>query len=387
MFGKKGSFVFLLVVLFLSFFAVDRLFAQEDDSDRILTIDHFVPHISTVPASEGELVELFVRERVRRGHHRDRPVVLMVTGAATPAMEVFDLRFENYSWMASLAQAGFDVFAMDFTGYGLSPRPTMDDACNAHPQDQRFLIPNPLPEPCDPSYPFTLSNMQSDWDEIDMVVDYIRQLRGVERVSLVGWSRAGVRIGGYTARHPEKVEKLFLYAPRYNRLDPSDPPKVLPEPGVPMRVQPVDDFAGWDAEVSCENQFTPGIREVMTLSRLEFDPLGSTWGTTGVRRAPFQGTLFGWNPTVARRIEAPTLIIAGDLDRMSGVTHGRNLYDDLLIDNKVFVHVECASHQLVWENQHMILLRASEEWLRHGTFAGHPDGFFFVDSEGNVHEE
>jgi hypothetical protein len=93
----------------------------------------------------------------------------------------------------------------------------------------------------------------------------------------------GVRVGGYTTRHPEKVEKLFLYAPRYNRLDPSVPPP-LPERGVPMRVQPVTDFAGWDTEVKCENQFTPAIREVMTLIRREFDPLGSTWGTEGVRR-------------------------------------------------------------------------------------------------------
>ena len=154
-----------------------------------------------------------------------------------------------------------------------------------------------------------------------------------------------------------------------------------------MTVQPVDNFAGWDAEVKCEDQFTPPIREVMTLTRLEFDPLGATWGTAGVRRAPLQGTLFGWNPTVARRIEAPVLIIAGDLDAQTGVPHGRNLYDDLLIDSKVFVHVACASHQLVWENQHTILLRASEEWLRQGTFAGQPNGSFFVDTEGNVHEE
>jgi hypothetical protein len=28
----------------------------------------------------------------------------------------------------------------------------------------------------------------------------------------------------------------------------------------------------------------------------------------------------------------------------------------------------------VWENQHLILLRASAEWLRHGTFAGQTTG-------------
>jgi pimeloyl-ACP methyl ester carboxylesterase len=360
--------------------------SNEADPENIQTQDRFIPHISTVPANFREPVDLFVRERVRNVSDPARPVVLMIGGAATSIVEVFDLPFQNYSWMDFLAKGGFDVFAMDFTGYGLSPRPKMHDPCNAPPGDQTLLIPNPLPTPCAPSYPYALTNMQSDWDEMDTVVNYVRQLRGVERINLLGWSRAGVRVGGYTALHPEKVEKLFLYDPRYNRLDPSLPPK-LPEPGVPMRVQPVTDFGGWDAEVKCVNQFTPAIREVMTLIRREFDPLGSTWGTAGVRRFPFQGTLFGWNPSVASQIRVPTLIVAGDLDTQTGVTHGRNLYSDLPIENKVFIHVACASHQLVWENQHMILLSASEDWLRHGTFEGYVSGSFAVDTEGNVRKE
>jgi alpha-beta hydrolase superfamily lysophospholipase len=32
--------------------------------------------------------------------------------------------------MEFLAQDGFDVFAMDLQGYGLSTRPRMDDPCN-----------------------------------------------------------------------------------------------------------------------------------------------------------------------------------------------------------------------------------------------------------------
>src|SRR5215510_12067970 len=90
-----------------------------DGSRNIVTEDHFVPHISTVPANQGEQVKLFVRERVRRGHHRERPVILMIGGASTPSVAVFDLPFHDYSWMAFLARAGFDVFAMDFTGYGV----------------------------------------------------------------------------------------------------------------------------------------------------------------------------------------------------------------------------------------------------------------------------
>jgi pimeloyl-ACP methyl ester carboxylesterase len=310
----------------------------------------------------------------------------MVNEAAGAVVTAFDLRFENYSWMAFLAEAGFDVFAMDLTGYGFSPRPMMDDACNTSFQDQdRYLIPNPLPERCvAPSYPYRLSNSQSDWDEIDTVVNYLRELRGVDKVSFVAWSRGGRRVGGYTARHAEKVERLFLIAPGvYNRFEPSDPPPVLPEPGVPMTVQRVDIFPGWDAQLSCEDQFTRAIRPVIASTILEFDPLGSAWGEVGVRRSPVQ-TLWGWNQVFALQVEAPTLVIVGDLDTTGGI---RDLFEDLGAERKVFVHVACASHFLPWENQHMIMLRASEEWLRHGTFARHTNGSFFVDTEGQVHEE
>src|SRR5438093_13458160 len=40
-------------------------FAEEGDNGApILTMDHQAPNISTVPANAGELVQLFVRERV-----------------------------------------------------------------------------------------------------------------------------------------------------------------------------------------------------------------------------------------------------------------------------------------------------------------------------------
>ena len=359
--------------------------SENDGHERILTIDHFVPHISSVPTNEGERVELFVRERFRRGRQHNRPVVLMVHTSSQSTVPAFDLRFEDYSWMAFLARAGFDVFAMDLTGYGFSPRPMMDDACNTSASDQdRNLIPNPLPERCAPNYPYRLSTSQSDWDEIDTVVDYLRELRAVDKVNLVAWSRGGRRAGGYTARHPEKVEKLFLMAPGvYTRLERSDPPNVLPEPGVPMSVERVGIFPGWDAQLKCEDQFTPAIRPVIASTTLEFDPLGGTWGEVGVRRAPVQ-TLWGWNQAFALQVAAPTLVIVGDLDDTQGI---RDLFQDLGARQKVFVHVACASHFLPWENQHMILLRASEEWLREGTFTGQATGSFFVDVDGNVRQE
>jgi pimeloyl-ACP methyl ester carboxylesterase len=375
---------------------------REGEDEQVLTIDRFVPHISTVPANAGEHVELFVRERVRRGddderanvdqRHR-RPVVLMITGSTQPAIVPFDVRFQNYSWMAFLARAGFDVFAMDLTGYGLSPRPQMDDACNAADAEQTaLLIPNPLPAPCSPSYPFNLTTAQSDWDEIDTVVDYLRELRHVKKVSLIGWSLGGPRAGGYAARHPDKVKRLVLYAPSYDRLEPSDPPSELPETGVPLTVRTIASFfSNWDRQVRCTNQFTPAIRDVLRATILDFDPVGRTWGTPSniLWRAPVQNTRWGWNPASAGLIEAPTLLIRGDLDTQVPVDQVRALYEDLVgvPDHRVFVHVACAAHQLVWENQHLILLGASAEWLRDGMFAEQSTGAFFVDANGRVHPE
>src|SRR6266511_1255665 len=146
------------------------------EPNNILTFEYFVPHISTVPANAGEAVELFVRERVKENvlqEGRSRNVVLFVGSNTISVAPGADLRLQHYDWMLALAKAGFDTFMLDVTGYGFSPRPTMDDPCNVDPAQQSIIIPNPLPAPCPASYPFRLSTAQSEWDEIDGVVDFI----------------------------------------------------------------------------------------------------------------------------------------------------------------------------------------------------------------------
>ena len=96
----------LLTLLLFAPLAIATLTA--DDSERILTLDHFVRVKSTVPAMAGETAQIYVRERVqagralRGGSFADR-VVLFVHGAGTPAEVAFDVPYQDYSWMAFLA--------------------------------------------------------------------------------------------------------------------------------------------------------------------------------------------------------------------------------------------------------------------------------------------
>jgi hypothetical protein len=48
------------------------------------------------------------------------------------------------------------------------------------------------------------------------------------------------------------------------------------------------------------------------------------------------------------------LVIRGQLDTVVPEPLQRDLFADLGTAHKVFATVECASHYLVWENQHMV---------------------------------
>src|SRR3954451_13938124 len=238
-----------------------------DDGERLLTIDHFVRVSSTVPAIAGQPAQIYVRERVKagvalRGSPAADRVALFVHGAGTPAEVAFDVPYQDYSWMAYLANAGFDVFAMDTTGYGRSNRPAgMNDPCNLAKDRQGAFVPSLIPAPCAASYPHALTTIASDWNDIDAVVNYIRALRHVDKVSLLAWSLGGPRAGGYTAQHPENVHRLVLLAPAYNRSAAAAPP-ASPAAGAAFNTQSRDEFyANWDRQVGCPAQYDPAVGE------------------------------------------------------------------------------------------------------------------------------
>ena len=398
---SRGLQTLLVLVLFSAPGLVGRAaLAASEEPHQVVTTDHFVPHISTLPADQGELIHLFVRER-DASNRADRTAVLMIHGLSVPVLPGAELRTDHYDWALWLAQSGgFDVFMLDFQGSGRSPRPKMDDPCNVPTaQQQSLLVPNPLSATCPPSYPFQLVPVDSDWRALDTVVKYIRDLRGVGKVHLVSWSQGSFRAAPYAAQNPDKVASLFLFAPIFNsQLGPgnADNPPPLPRPGTPMSLRTRANLFGlWRPEVQCENQREDGIEDVVWSAIMDNDSIGRTWGPPpagaptgsapeGLMRVRTP-TLWGWNTNVARTIIVPTLIFQGEFDTgAGGPQHLAELYSFIPQANKLRFRVQCTGHWTVWENQRRVLYHISKEWIRHGKVAGFGQGEFCVDTEGNL---
>ena len=139
-------------------------------------VDYFVNHTSIDPFYTNNAIDpgvlLHIREVVARGRERtagkDNKIILLIHGSTFPASVAFDL--PGGSMMQALARAGWDVFALDLEGYGESTRPPSMD----HPALYAGAT-----APVGPAVSLA---------DVVRAVDFIRDLRGVEKVHLLGWS-------------------------------------------------------------------------------------------------------------------------------------------------------------------------------------------------------
>ena len=348
---------------------------RADDSARLVRIDHYVSVSSSAPAMKGKNARIYVREVVQagvamRGPVPENRVVLFVHGAGTPAEVAFDVPYQDYSWVAFLANAGFDVFAMDMTGYGRSTRPEpMNDPCNLTPEQQAQLIPSVIAAQCTPGFTQSVTSPESDWNDIDGVVDYLRKLRGSARVSLVGWSLGGPRAGGYASQHADKVSRLLLLSPAYRRTTPSQQQPAR----AAMNTQSRAEFdANWDRQIGCPDQYDPAARNTVWSAMLASDAVGASWAS-GVRRAPNVG-FQGWDASVVGKMQTPAMFVAPAHDVQATPKNVAALMADYGAKEKVLLDLACTSHNALWERNHTLLFSASLEWLLKGSVNGSREG-------------
>jgi pimeloyl-ACP methyl ester carboxylesterase len=356
--------------------------AMTFSDDALVTTDHNIPYVSTVPSNAGQQVRIFVRQKAASylgagNFDMIGRVVLFVHGGTVSAVPDYDFDYKDYNWMAYLARAGFNTYAMDLSGYGGSPRPMMDDPCNLDPKDRQLLRGVAVKGDCAKTGLTHFNTIHSDWAEIDAVVDYLRRTNNVQRIHIVGWSAGGPRVGGYVAQHPEKIERVMLYAPSPTIAGPI-PDKVAA--GFPIALQTREDFERkrWDPDVRCPGQVEPGVRDVLWKAIMQWDHVGAAWHPEGLMRGR-TATQFGWTRELAAKVTVATLVIVGEYDQPS---ERKTVFEQIGSRDKVFVNVSCASHFMLWEMQHRALHEASLEWLRDGRLKGLARGEMRVEPDG-----
>jgi pimeloyl-ACP methyl ester carboxylesterase len=341
----------------------------------VLRSDQFLTVRSTAPGYAGKFASLYLREvKLATPPRESKGVVLFVHGAGTPADVGFDVTYQDYSWMAYVARAGFDVWSLDMEGYGASTRPpAMSDPCLLSPEQQKELIPSKLKAACAPSSTAPITTMSSDWNDIGVAVDTLMIKTGGRPIAIVGWSQGGPRAAGYAAQHPDKVSRLAILAPAYNPTMPDAEPSPLPVVQYPLTFQSEADFkANWDRQAPCAGQYDPAAAAAIWSILLKSDPEGAKWGPGG-RRAPTTPS-WGFSKAVAAKITTPFLMISGENDKQVAPERVRQLYADLASPQKVFIDLACSSHNAMWEKNRLLLFQATVDWLTVGKVDGVDSG-------------
>jgi pimeloyl-ACP methyl ester carboxylesterase len=309
-------------------------------------------------------IRLFVREKMQEGNTQftNENIVLFLHGATGPSTCDFDLGYKDYSWADWLVKRGYIVWMGDYRNYGYSTREKAMD------------------EPTGTNQPVTRSYQALR--DIEAMVNHIKLTRGVQRVTLIGWSWGAMLAGYYGSLHSENLNKLVLFAPLYNFNDHTNlgPGSALQNKRKPYEfnfalgayrvASEAANTTRWNGEIPVENKDEyreAAVPAAFWAECLATDPSSHTRNPPSLR-APngvledsfYQATGRPlWN---ASSIYVPTLIVAGAYDTWSYPEDREGLMRDL-------VHAPVKRNVLIPDATHFVLfeknqLRFFEEVLK-----------------------
>jgi pimeloyl-ACP methyl ester carboxylesterase len=299
-------------------------------------------------------IELFVRNKRPKGidSFSSNRIVLFVHGVTFPSESTFDLSLGGLSWMDFIARSGYDVYLVDVRGYGGSTRPPA------------------MSEPPDRNPP--VATLAEAVDDVDTAVDFIRRRRDVERIGLIGWSWGTAVMGRYATIHGEKVDRLVLYAPVWQRKTASGAARGTDVKTAYRLVDVATVKPRWLAGVAQEKheRLVPsGWFEAWMAANLATDPWGSQ-RTPAVMRAPNGGLLTvqtsgDWTaPYDPSAIKVPTLLVKGEWDADTPSYMAQALFP-LLVNApaKQYLEIGEGTHSIMLERNRWQLFRAVQGFL------------------------
>lgn len=253
-------------------------------------------------ASDTDGIMLALHHCTRHDLHTyqaERTIMLM-HGATFPAVSLFDVPVGGASFMATLAEAGFDVWAVDARGYGSATRPLE------------------MTQPSESHAPLTPARVAAR--DLHTAIEHVCHYRCIDTLNLVAMSWGGSVAGCYINQHAERVDKLTLVAPQWL----SD---------TPLRIDQGQPLTAWRA-VDVRAFETLWLAGVPEAQRADFLPQGGfdAWATAtlatdtesqaGTIRAPggaIADTRLHWRANdplwQPEQVHCPVLLIHAEWDQ------------------------------------------------------------------------
>ena len=264
--------------------------------------------------------EIFVMQIASQTKER-RGAIVFMHGAGSGSSAIWDLQYKDYSVMKYFACRGFDTYALDARGFGGSS------------------MPKQMHRPAEESPPaIRAKQVQKD---LDTLVNYARRVSTKQKVDLVAWSWGCVVSGMYAGNQADKIRRLVLFAPVYDRKNPKRHKKknawrkLNKQDVLKYYTEQREEEPVWVEHINAMFRFTKTSE-----LRLPNGPYQDIYGES----API------WD---AGKIQGPTLIIRGDQDRASTHEAAQNLYDALKnAKSRPWVTVAGANHFLPRERGH-----------------------------------
>jgi pimeloyl-ACP methyl ester carboxylesterase len=244
------------------------------------------------------------------------PALILAHGSSLSGRTSYDLKFPGhgeYSLMNKFASYGYDVWVMDFEGYGRSTQTPGN------------------------------SDIASGVEDLKAAVEVIAKETGQQRYHFFGESSGALRVGAYGMAQPERVNRLMMAATTYTgegSTTLADRAKQLDfyrtHNRRPRDKAMISSIFTRDKDGTSE----PGIDEAVAAAEL---PLGDSVPT---------GTYLDMTANMPindpAKILAPVLMLRGEYDGNSTEIDLLNMYRKFPNNDKQYVTIPGAAHSLVY---------------------------------------
>jgi Lysophospholipase len=241
-----------------------------------------------------------------------RRAVLYVHGATFPSALSIAHRFDGKSWRDALCEAGFDVWGLDFYGFGHSDR---------YPEMGQPTAGNPA-----------LCVAADAAGQLETAIRFVLAHQNIEKLSLISHSWGSMPAGLFAGAHSPLVDRWVLFAPIGRRK--------------PRRYEAPAFFPAWRI-VTAQDQWNRFVEDVPAherpvLSRTHFeewaeryldsDPESRSRDPAGVKTplGPFSEIIKAWHGHLAydpALVRAPVAIIRGEWDGLMLDDDAKWLFD------------------------------------------------------------